>query len=48
MASLIETCKINAFAPYADLHTTLTTIANKHPKARIDDLMPRSVQTSSC
>ena len=31
MASLIETCKMNAVAPYARLRETLTTIPNGHP-----------------
>ena len=47
MASLIETCKLNAIDPYAYLRTTLTAIADKHPKSRIDDLMPRAFQKTS-
>ncbi len=40
MASLIETCKLNAVDPYAHLRETLTAIANGHPASRIDELMP--------
>ena len=47
MASLIETCKLNAVDPYAYLRKTLTAIANKHPKSRIDDLMPWAFQKTS-
>jgi hypothetical protein len=47
MASLIETCKLNAVDPYAYLRATLTAIANKHPKSRIDDLMPWAFQKTS-
>ena len=47
MASLIETCKLNAIDPYAYLRTTLTAIANKPPKPRIDDLMPWAFQKTS-
>ena len=47
MASLIETCKPNAIDPYPCLRTTLTAIANKPPKPRIDDLMPWAFQKTS-
>lgn len=47
MASLIETCKLNAVDPYAYLRETLTTIANGHPASRIDDLMPWAFQKPS-
>ena len=47
MASLMETCKLNAVDPYAYLRTTLTAIANRHPASRIDDLMPRAFQKQS-
>lgn len=47
MASLIETCKLNAIDPYAYLRETLTAIANGHPASRIDDLMPWAFQKSS-
>jgi hypothetical protein len=46
MASLIETCKLNAIDPYAYLRETLTAIANGHPASRIDDLMPWAFQPS--
>jgi hypothetical protein len=35
MASLIETCKLNAVDPYAYLRETLTAIAKGHPASRI-------------
>ncbi len=38
--SLIETCKLNNVEPYAYLKATLEAIANGHPAARIDELMP--------
>ena len=47
MASLIETCKLNAVDPYAYLRATLTAIANGHPVSRIDDLMPWAFQKPS-
>ena len=47
MASLIETCKLNAGDPYAYLRETLTAIANRHPASRIDDLMPWAFQKQS-
>lgn len=47
MASLIETCKLNAVAPYAYLRQTLTAIANGHHAWRIDDLRPWAFQKPS-
>ena len=49
MASLVETCKLNAVDPYAYLRETLTAIANAngHPASRIDDLMPWAFQKPS-
>ena len=40
MTSLIETCKLNGFDPYAYLRRNLEAITNDHPKSKIDDLMP--------
>lgn len=40
IASVVETCKLNGVDPYAYLRDTLTAIANGHPAARIDELMP--------
>jgi hypothetical protein len=40
IASLIETCKLNAVDPFAYLTTTLTSIVNGHKQSRIDELMP--------
>jgi len=47
MASSIETRKPNTVDPYAYLRTILTAIADKHPKSRIDDLMPWAFQKTS-
>lgn len=40
IASLIETCKLNAIDPQAYLTATLTAIANGHKQSRINELMP--------
>jgi len=40
IASLIETCKLNAVNPHAWLADTLTKLVNRLPASRIDDLMP--------
>ena len=47
MASLIETCKLNAVDPYGYPPDILTAIANGHPASRIDDLIPWAFQKSS-
>ena len=40
IASLIETCKLNAVDPHAWLAKTLTAIAGGHPQRQIDELLP--------
>lgn len=40
IASLIETCKMNAVDPHAWLATTLTAIIHGHKQSQIDDLLP--------
>lgn len=40
IASLIETCKLNAVDPHAWLKTTMTAIAGGHMQSNIADLMP--------
>lgn len=40
IASLIETCKLNAVDPQAYMTSTLTTIVNGHKQSQIDDLLP--------
>ena len=40
IASLIETCKLNAVDPQAYLAATLTRLVNRHPASQIDQLMP--------
>lgn len=47
MASLIETCKLNAVDTYAYLRETLIAIASDYPASRIDDLMPWTYQKPS-
>jgi hypothetical protein len=39
IASLIETCKLNAVAPLAHLSATLTAIVNGHTQSKINELM---------
>jgi transposase len=40
VASLIETCKLNAVNPHAWLADTLTKLVNGWPQSKIEDLMP--------
>jgi transposase len=40
LASLVETCKLNAVDPEAYLADVLTRLANRHPMRRIDELLP--------
>lgn len=40
IASLVETCKLNAVDPLAYLTTTLTAIVNGHKQSRIGELLP--------
>lgn len=40
IASLIETCKLNAVDPYAWLAATLHAIVADHKQSRINDLLP--------
>jgi transposase len=40
IASLIETCKLNAVDPYAYLADVLRRLVNRHPASQIDQLMP--------
>lgn len=40
IASLIETCKLNAVDPLAYLTATLASIVNGHKQRRIDELLP--------
>ncbi len=40
IASLIETCKLNAVDPQAYLTSTLTAIVNGHKQSRIEELLP--------
>ena len=40
IASLIETCKMNAVDPQAYLRDVLTKIVARHPMSRIDELLP--------
>ena len=40
IASLIETCKLNAVEPQHYLTDVITRIVNGHPQSQIDDLLP--------
>ncbi|WP_417423041.1 IS66 family transposase, partial [Hoeflea sp.] len=40
IASLVQTCKLNAVEPQAYLAATLTAIVNGHKQRRIDELLP--------
>ncbi|AHF82564.1 transposase [Rhizobium leguminosarum bv. trifolii WSM1689] len=40
VASLIETCKLNAVEPFAYLTSILTAIVNGHKQSQIADLLP--------
>ena len=40
LASLIETCKLNAVEPHAYLADVLSRLVNHHLNSRIDDLLP--------
>ena len=40
IASLIETCKLNAIDPLAYLSDTLAALAAGHPINRIEELLP--------
>lgn len=40
LASLIETCKLNAVDPQSYLADVITKIVNAHPNSQIDDLLP--------
>ena len=40
IASLIETCKLNAIDPTTYLADVITKIVNDHPNSQIDDLLP--------
>ena len=42
LASLVETCKLNAVEPQAYLADVLTRLVNHHPNSRIDELLPWS------
>ena len=45
LASLIETCKLNAIDPEAWLALTLTRIVHGHPQSRLDALLPWAYAT---
>ncbi|RWX08559.1 transposase domain-containing protein, partial [Rhizobium leguminosarum] len=40
IASLIETCKLNAIDPFAYVSSTLTAIVNGHKQSGIEGLLP--------
>jgi len=47
IASLIETCKLNAVDPFAYLTATLTSIVNGHKQSRIEAMMPWNFQKAA-
>lgn len=40
IASLVETCKLNAVEPFAYLRDVLERMVNGYPAARLADLLP--------
>ncbi len=40
LASLVETCKLNAVEPQAYIADVLTRLVNGHPNSRLNDLLP--------
>jgi transposase len=46
IASLIETCKLNAIDPQFYLADVITRIINGHPNSSIDDLLPSAYAPS--
>ncbi|HYG91636.1 MAG TPA: transposase domain-containing protein, partial [Azospirillum sp.] len=40
IASLVETCKLNAVEPYAYLRDILERMVNGHPASRLGELLP--------
>ncbi len=48
IASLIETCKLNAVDPQAYLTDTLTAIVNGHKQSQIDGLLPWNYPAIQC
>ena len=46
IASLIETCKLNAVDPQAYLEDVLSRLVNRHPASHIDQLMPWAYVTA--
>ena len=40
IASLVETCKLNAVDPQAYLADVITKIVNGHPNSKVDELLP--------
>ncbi|TCP73960.1 transposase IS66-like protein [Rhizobium sp. PP-CC-2G-626] len=48
IASLIETCKLNAVDPFAYLTSTLTAIVNGHKQNQIEALLPWNYPSGQC
>ena len=40
LASLVETCKINAVEPQAYFNDVITKLINSHLQSRLDELLP--------
>jgi transposase len=47
IASLIETCKLNAVDPHVYLTDVITKVVNAHPNSRIDELLPWAYPAAS-
>jgi len=47
IASLVETCKLNAVEPYHYLADVITRIIDGHPQSLLDDLLPWAYPTAS-
>ncbi|MET3775005.1 hypothetical protein ABID20_000548 [Rhizobium alvei] len=47
LASLVETCKLNAVDPQAYLTATLTAIVKGHKRSRVDELLPWNFQKAA-
>ena len=40
LASLVQTCKLNAVEPQTYFADVLTRLVNHHPNSRLDELLP--------
>ena len=47
LASLVETCRINAVEPETYFADVLTKLINGHPQSRLDELLPWAYATQN-